>query len=411
MYVFGDNLHNIFPKETEALEVPQFAQLIKEGKRGGGTLTYPKSKLEPSPFVEVTLGKNSQRTPVKVKTVNPLYQSKFLFFVRHPEGQELKFEAIDDGTRRVLGSLTIPLNQIIKEPEMEFYQQTFMLTLGVHQSPIVLTVRLRGFVPAGEIPASAKQRQDSGEIALTQGVRKTTGNGVLDNDTLMEYANAVHIERAPRTDVTPSKQAMNGDSVAVEPAKTVNPSPGLMDPETKLNAEEITILRSESVNSINTSSGRSSRLGRVFTAKHEKQKSRGNQPRGEVEMSIRYADATRKLVVQVLRAKQLLPWDKNGDCDPYANVKLISIENSKDVQKRKTAVVKGTVNPSFDNHFEFDVDPGDVHNYKLQICVKDDTNYGAFSSKPILGQIDIRLSSLDNCSLPQQWVRLEAERI
>ncbi|RCN42733.1 C2 domain protein [Ancylostoma caninum] len=267
--------------------------------------------------------------------------------------------------------------------------------------------------------------------------------------------------RAPRTDVmTPSKQAMNGDSVAVEPAKTVNPSPGLMDPETKLNAEEITILRSESVNSINTSSGRSSRLGRVFTAKHEKHKSRGNQPRGEVEMSIRYADATRKLVVQVLRAKQLLPWDKNGDCDPYANVgsyllifrsprftfpficayssdygiqkanrccfkvKLISIENSKDVQKRKTAVVKGTVNPSFDNHrrcakiqqflsfsFEFDVDPGDLHNYKLQICVKDDTNYGAFSSKPILGQIDIRLSSLDNCSLPQQWVRLEAERI
>ncbi|VDM82934.1 unnamed protein product [Strongylus vulgaris] len=118
-------------------------------------LPYPKSKLEPSPFVEVTLGKNAQRTPVKVKTVNPLYQSKFLFFVRHPEGQELKFEAIDDGTRKTLGSLTIPLTQLIKEPELEFYQQTFMLTWGVHQSPIVLTVRLRGFVPAdGEKPGN-----------------------------------------------------------------------------------------------------------------------------------------------------------------------------------------------------------------------------------------------------------------
>lgn len=53
---------------------------------------YPKSKLEPSPFVEVSLGKETQRTPVKVKTVNPLFQSKFLFFVRHLEGQELKFE-------------------------------------------------------------------------------------------------------------------------------------------------------------------------------------------------------------------------------------------------------------------------------------------------------------------------------
>ncbi|KAK6025634.1 C2 domain protein [Ostertagia ostertagi] len=65
-------------------------------------LPYPKAKLEPSPFVEVTLGANAQRTPVKVKTVNPLYQSKFLFFVRHPEGQELKFEA----TRYVLSTIT-----------------------------------------------------------------------------------------------------------------------------------------------------------------------------------------------------------------------------------------------------------------------------------------------------------------
>ncbi|KAJ1372931.1 hypothetical protein KIN20_035243 [Parelaphostrongylus tenuis] len=115
-------------------------------------LPYPKSKLEPSPFVEVTLGMNSQRTPVKVwKTVNPLYQSKFLFFVRHPAGQELKFEAIDDGTRRSLGSFTLPVRLLMQEPNLEYYQQTFMLTLGVHQSPIVLTVKLRGLVPAVEI--------------------------------------------------------------------------------------------------------------------------------------------------------------------------------------------------------------------------------------------------------------------
>ncbi|VDM80597.1 unnamed protein product [Strongylus vulgaris] len=177
------------------------------------------------------------------------------------------------------------------------------------------------------------------------------------------------------------------------------------------------MLRSESTNSINTAAGRSSRLGRVFTARHEKTAKsrqalqRGNQPRGELEMSIRYADATRKLVVQVLRARQLLPWDKNGQCNPYATVKLISIENSRDVQKRKTGVVKGSVNPSFDNHFEFDVEANDLLNYKLQISVKDDTNYGAFSAKPVLGQIEIRLTSLNKWTLPQQWIRLEAERI
>ncbi|VDM59539.1 unnamed protein product [Angiostrongylus costaricensis] len=324
--------------------------------------------LPPSPFVEVTLGMNSQRTPVKVKTVNPLYQSKFLFFVRHPAGQELKFEAVDDGTRRSLGSFTMSLSQLMKEPNLEYYQQTFMLTLGVHQSPIVLTVKLR---------------------ALTRGDQKSMDDGILDDDTLMQYANASHIERGGWQEEVKAK-TMNGDSIAVEPAKTVNPSAGVLDPEIKLNAEEITMLRSDSTSSVNTSSGRSTRLGRMFQPKHEKSsKIRGNSPRGDVEMSIRYADATRKLVVQVLRARQLLPWGKAGHCNPYAVVKLIVIETNKELQKRKTGVVKDSLSP---------------------VLLKDDTNYGTFTSKPVLGQIDIRLSMLDTHTLSQQWVRLEAEQ-
>ncbi|KJH46600.1 C2 domain protein [Dictyocaulus viviparus] len=190
------------------------------------------------------------------------------------------------------------------------------------------------------------------------------------------------------------KTSSNGDSTAVEPAKTVNQSAGLLDPMTKLNVEDITILRSESNTSMNTTSGRSSRLGRVFQIKHEKSmKNRVNQPRGDVEMSIRYADAIRKLVVQVLRARHLLPWEKDGYCNPYATVKLIAIDNNKEVQKRKTGVVKGSLNPIFDNQyvnvlfFEFDIDSQDLHNYKLQVVVKDDTNYGTFSAKPILGEV------------------------
>ncbi|PAV87276.1 hypothetical protein WR25_01388 isoform B [Diploscapter pachys] len=104
-------------------------------------LPYPKSRLEPSPFMEVKLGKEAQRTPVKVKTVNPLFQSKFLFFVRHPEGQDLSIEAFDDNTKRPLGAISISMKSLMHEPKMEFYQQTFFLSHGVHQSPIVLTVK------------------------------------------------------------------------------------------------------------------------------------------------------------------------------------------------------------------------------------------------------------------------------
>lgn len=54
-------------------------------------LPYPKAGLEPSPYVEVSLGRAVQRTHVREKTVNPLYQSKFTFFVKQPEGQNLHF--------------------------------------------------------------------------------------------------------------------------------------------------------------------------------------------------------------------------------------------------------------------------------------------------------------------------------
>lgn len=50
---------------------------------------------------------------------------------------------MDEGTRRSLGLLTLPLSLLMKEPKMEMYQTTLMLSLGVHQSPIVVTVRLR----------------------------------------------------------------------------------------------------------------------------------------------------------------------------------------------------------------------------------------------------------------------------
>ena len=55
----------------------------------------------------------------------------------------LKFQAVDDGTRRSLGSLNIPLTTLLKEPKLEQNQQMHMLTLGVHQSPIVITTRIR----------------------------------------------------------------------------------------------------------------------------------------------------------------------------------------------------------------------------------------------------------------------------
>uniref|UniRef100_A0A915MR48 C2 domain-containing protein n=1 Tax=Meloidogyne javanica TaxID=6303 RepID=A0A915MR48_MELJA len=138
-------------------------------------LPYPKSGLEPSPLIEFSLGLNKQQSPVKTRTTNPLYQCKFNFFVKQPEGQELKILAIDDGTKREIGELSIPVRVVMKEPNMELTQQTFYLQHGVHSSPIVLTVRLRFFTP----PKSILERK---EVAYGTDVHIERGNGSFLSD-------------------------------------------------------------------------------------------------------------------------------------------------------------------------------------------------------------------------------------
>uniref|UniRef100_A0A915D948 C2 domain-containing protein n=1 Tax=Ditylenchus dipsaci TaxID=166011 RepID=A0A915D948_9BILA len=146
-------------------------------------LPYPKANLEPSPFVELSLGRTTQRTPVKVKTVNPLFQTKFLFFVKQPEGQELKLKAFDDGTRRELGELNIPIISIMNQPNMEIFQQTFQLVHGIHSSPVVVTARLRTFVPpentvnSFDVPSAAYGTGQHIERAEKRSQLRETNNG------------------------------------------------------------------------------------------------------------------------------------------------------------------------------------------------------------------------------------------
>ncbi|KAI1729382.1 c2 domain-containing protein [Ditylenchus destructor] len=384
-------------------------------------LPYPKSNLEPSPFIEATLGRYTQRTPVKPKTVNPLFQSKFLFFVKQPEGQDLKLKAYDDGTRRELGELTIPLLSIMNQPNMEIFQQTFHLVHGIHASPIVLTARLRTFVPP---------------------------EGALDDFGVPSaiYGTGSHIERAERNipplaqndmqsnnniNATSAVSNTNGSlALPVEPGKTVNAADSgqgplnSLQPETQLNTSNFNSLKpslSRSPSSVTAStSGGSTSLFRhghnivdkLKANKHtKKHKPAQNVPLGQLQMGLRYDNDNFKLYIDIICAKDLNPVEKNGRADPYVSIKLMPLEGATVTGhkgKAKTNVVQNSLNPYFDSQLYFDVHFSELQNYKLQLMVKDDLNYGTFSKPPVLGTLEISLNNFDPQKvIANQWINLE----
>ncbi|VDM12278.1 unnamed protein product, partial [Wuchereria bancrofti] len=223
-------------------------------------LPYPKAKLEPSPYIMVSLGKNFHQTPTKIRTVNPLFQTKILFFVRHPERQQVKFEAIDHTTKRSLGEFILPLKTILQEPNLELFQQTFPLTQGVHQSPMVITARIRALV-------SDQQKK----------------NSVSDGNGKAIYGNEMFIERAEKL-ITADKSNERGTNFAQYEMNSQKSNEAATEDKTstldsKLSFNEKMKMRRNSSESATSAYRRRRTFGeKLFLTKHTQSK---GKPTGE----------------------------------------------------------------------------------------------------------------------------------
>uniref|UniRef100_A0A915Q6N5 C2 domain-containing protein n=1 Tax=Setaria digitata TaxID=48799 RepID=A0A915Q6N5_9BILA len=332
-------------------------------------LPYPKAKVEPSPYITVSLGKDFQQTPTKMKTVNPLFQTKFLFFVRHPEGQELKFEAIDQITKRCLGELILPLKTILREPDLEFYKQTFSLTLGVHQSPIVITARIR--------------------VLVTGEQKRNTVSNINDNNKEATYGNEVFIERAEK--MIGRSEDFAGynlpNEVGVTGKTLILNSKGAVTERLKT--------RRNSSDSGTSAYKRRRTLGeRLFLTRQAPSKGKPTDRIGRLQFGLQHLKESNKLIIQVMRITELQPFDNQASADPYVTVRLAPLDNIRGGEKRRTATLRKCLNPVFDNWFEFNLNFSDIENHVLIFTLKDATNYGVFSKAPVLGMVQVRLDSV-----------------
>ncbi|KAF7637201.1 hypothetical protein Mgra_00003376, partial [Meloidogyne graminicola] len=327
-------------------------------------LPYPKANLEPSPLIEFSLGLTTQQSPVKTRTTNPLYQCKFNFFVKQPEGQELKIRAIDDGTKRELGELLLPISVIMREPNMELNKQTLYLQHGVHSSSIILTIRLRFFSPSKNI-LEAKEMAYGTNVHIERG-NNGSSNSHISDSTLLDA------QQLPENNLILN----NNENNLIKNNSSQNnikysTTEGLLRPDSAASQ----VSNTSSINSKKLKSGHF--WGKMIGQKYLKRKQcNSSLASGKINIDLNYDQERFKLVVKIIEITGLLPpINTNGSSiSPYINLILIPIEGQK----------LGNLTPK----------KGKKKQSKILI-VKDAKNYGIFEKRPVLGKVEIPLKIVD----------------
>lgn len=107
---------------------------------------------------------------------------------------------------------------------------------------------------------------------------------------------------------------------------------------------------------------------------------------GKVQLTIRYSNARSSLVVIVHRASNLPMEDEYEEPDPY--IKLYLLPDRKESSKKKTRSYKDERNPVYDETFEFDVTPNEIHHRTLEVSVCSKKKaFQIISKTPVLGVV------------------------
>ncbi|XP_068777546.1 extended synaptotagmin-1 isoform X2 [Struthio camelus] len=129
-------------------------------------------------------------------------------------------------------------------------------------------------------------------------------------------------------------------------------------------------------------------------------------PLGRLQLTLWYHADERKLVAVVHACRQLKPVSKDLP-DPY--VSLVLLPDKSRATKRKTSVQKKTLNPDFNERFEWDVSLEEAARRKLEAHVKSAASFMA-REKEALGKLHLDLAQVDLAEGGAHWYELRDER-
>uniref|UniRef100_A0A8C7S8V3 Extended synaptotagmin 2 n=1 Tax=Oncorhynchus mykiss TaxID=8022 RepID=A0A8C7S8V3_ONCMY len=347
-----------------------------------------KTSSEPSPYVYFTVGNKSFESKIRYKTNEPMWEEAFSFLVHNPRRQELEVEVKDDKHKCTLGNLTVPLSGLLEEEDMTFTQQ-FSLRNSGPSSTLKLKLALR--VLCLEKQTSASDQLSSVQVRKASEVKPTVPSQRLS-------ASESPLPPAYTTPTPPMEASTH--SLHRREERKEEPYGGSPIRSTSIRSTSnlsTTISNSQKhLPHKDSMASLASDISLPFATQELQQRLRQLQngsapspyPLGEIQLTVRHSSQRNKLIVVVHACRNLIAFTKDGS-DPFVRVYLLPDKSR--TGRRKTSTIKKTLNPVYDQTFEFSVSMVELHRRTLDIAVK---NGGSILSKHrgLLGKVIVDLS-------------------
>ncbi|XP_074856948.1 extended synaptotagmin-3 isoform X2 [Carettochelys insculpta] len=376
-----------------------------------------KMDRDPSSYVLLTVGDRTQKSKTCNFSKDPVWNQAFTFFIQSAQSQSLHLEIKDKDRENALGTLVVCLSHVVKDSEMTL-DRRFQLDNSGLDSSIKMKLVLRALYikepepqsnnssnnALNQVPVPATEKggnQYKSPLLATMEPSKiphvSKGSGVLEskdatkerNPDLMQTGNlagpAVH-------QITAELNAPTGSQNLKPPLSVTLP---------RRVQERSAAPSIASVSSLASSCFELSRGSLTFD-----EANLTAMPLGEIQLTVQYASLRRSLIVMVNGCRNLMSSSNHG-VDPYVRVYLLP--DKRWASRRKTTVKKKTLDPHYDEKFEFFESLEEVKKRTLDVAVKNKISFISRERRE-LGKVLIDLSKEDLIRGFSQWYELRTYR-
>ncbi|XP_064166716.1 extended synaptotagmin-3 [Anguilla rostrata] len=388
--VYLDNATNLPKDQSEFTHKDRTGKPPKEAR-------LTRRNTHPNSFVEFSIDKQTQKSKVAYAK-DPVWEECFTFFVHSVNNQQLKVQVKEPEKKTPLGTLSLPLTRLLNASDLTL-DQRFLLERSGANSQIKMKATLRILQlekpkpkPVKKSPPAEARPQAPPQHNAISSSSSAPSHAALAPPGGLQPATA---RPGPINGLHPEYYSPRFQPAGTPESRT--PAPG-----TPILREGSVLRRYDSHSLLSENSLASSRFDLSEGAPFPESILNHQGSFGEIRMTVRYATLKNRLIVVVDSCRGLFPCSENGS-DVYVRLYLLPDQSWR--HRMRTHVKKKTVDPIFNEKFEFDVPLEEAKNRKLDVAVKNNRMFHSRERKDI-GMVLVDLAQVDLAKGSTEWYEL-----